>query len=170
MSTRAHYFRLGLFIILGVMVAIGIAIGVGGGKLFKRTLTIETYFNGSVQGLDVGSKVKYRGVLIGEVTQLGFTSTRYELNLPPQQRKPYVYVQARLDLDKAGFNGQLTPALLDKLIAKGLRVRMSAQGITGTYFLEFDYAEPARAVMLPINWQPVHAYIPSSASAVMRPW
>ena len=48
-------------------------LALGAGNVFKRTVTIETYFDESVQGLDVGSAVKYRGVQIGRVTRIGFT-------------------------------------------------------------------------------------------------
>ncbi|HKY01556.1 MAG TPA: MlaD family protein [Burkholderiales bacterium] len=169
MKPKAHYFRVGSFILIGIVLLIALAIALGGGGLFKRTVTIETYFNGTVQGLDVGSKVKYRGVLIGEVTKLGFTSNRYESHLPPTQRKPYVYVEAKLDLEQAGFNTKLDAGLLQRLIDKGLRIRMSAQGITGTYFLEIDYLDPARASPpLPISWQPVNLYLPSGASTVTQ--
>ena len=165
---KAHYFRLGVFILIGIAVIVALVIAFGGGGLFRRTVVIETYFNGTVQGLDVGSKVKYRGVLIGEVTTLGFTSNRYETHLPPTQRKPYVYVEAKLDLEQAGFDTRLDAALLEKLIQKGLRVRMSAQGITGTYFLEIDYLPPERSSKLPFDWQPAHFYIPSGASTVTQ--
>jgi hypothetical protein len=33
---------------------------IGSGRWFQTKLTIETYFNESVQGLDIGSKLKYR--------------------------------------------------------------------------------------------------------------
>ena len=168
MKPKAHYFRVGSFILLGIALLVAVAIALGGGGLFKRTVTIETYFNGTVQGLDVGSKVKYRGVLVGEVTKLGFTSNRYEKRLPPSQRKPYVYVEAKLDLQQAGFETKLDAALFQRLIDKGLRIRMSAQGITGTYFLEIDYLDPVRSPPLPISWQPVNFYLPSGASTVTQ--
>lgn len=166
MTTPARHLRLGVFIVLGVLLIVGLVMALGGGGLFRDTLIIETYFNGSVQGLDVGSKVKYRGVLIGEVTKLGFTANRYQDELPPIQRKPYVYVEARLDLDQSGFDEDIH--LIQDLIDKGLRVRMSAQGITGIYFLEFDYFEPERVPLLPIDWQPEHVYIPSGPSTVTQ--
>lgn len=167
MSTRAHYYRLGVFILIGLVALIALAIAFGGGGLFRSTITVETYFDGTVQGLDVGSKVKYRGVLIGEVTKLGFTSNIYEDHVPPTQRKPYVYVEAKLDPEQAGFKRRMDPELWKRLIEKGLRVRMSAQGITGTYFLEIDYLKVDRET-LPFEWQPRHLYIPSGSSTVTQ--
>ncbi len=39
----------------------------GGGRFFQDEIILETYFDSSVQGLDIGSPFKYRGVTIGEV-------------------------------------------------------------------------------------------------------
>ena len=58
---------------------------------------METYFNESVQGLDIGSKMKYRGVVIGEVTRISFTYVKYEQDKPMTQRKRYVMVEAQLE-------------------------------------------------------------------------
>lgn len=164
MTAGTHHFRLGLFILVGLIALVGVALALGGG-LFRDTLTIETYFNGSVQGLDVGSKVKYRGVLIGEVTRLGFTAAKYQQELPPSERKPYVYVEAQLDLDQVRFARQ--PELIRDFVDKGMRVRMAAQGITGIYFLELDYFDPDVPV-LAVPWKPEHVHIPSGPSTVTQ--
>ena len=84
MSAQANYFKLGLFVI-GAMVALAscssLIIGIGT-LVPVEASSIETYFNESVQGLDVGSKVKYRGVVVGEVTRIGFTYIKYQLDKP----------------------------------------------------------------------------------------
>ena len=55
---------------IGALVAgILVLVIIGTGRFFERKVIIETYFKESVQGLDIGSKLKYRGVTIGEVTQ-----------------------------------------------------------------------------------------------------
>ena len=62
MSLRANYFKLGLFVIGALVSGVILLIVIGSGRWFQPKLTIETYFNESVQGLDIGSKLKYRGV------------------------------------------------------------------------------------------------------------
>ncbi|MEO5701316.1 MAG: MlaD family protein, partial [Casimicrobiaceae bacterium] len=76
MSANANYFKLGLFVIAGVGAAIALLLIIGSGRYFQPRVVIETYFNESVQGLDIGSKVKYRGVVIGDVTAISFTYVR----------------------------------------------------------------------------------------------
>ena len=79
MSLRANYYKLGLFVIGAVASGVAILLIVGSGRWFTPRLTVETYFNESVQGLDIGSKLKYRGVVIGDVTRITFTYTQYQL-------------------------------------------------------------------------------------------
>jgi paraquat-inducible protein B len=49
-------------------------------------------------------------------------------------------------------------------IEKGLRIRLAPQGITGTNYLEIDYADPKTNPELPVSWEPDHVYIPSTQS------
>ena len=50
-------------------------------------------------------------------------------------------------------------------VERGMRVRSAPQGITGTNYLEMDYVEPPPP-LLPIDWTPDNAYIPSTQSTV----
>ena len=70
MSQRANYFKLGLFVIGAIAAGIIVLIIIGTGRFLQKRVTIETYFNESVQGLDIGSKMKYRGVDVGQVTRI----------------------------------------------------------------------------------------------------
>lgn len=51
----------------------------GAGNLSKN-LILETYFDESIQGLDVGSIVKFRGVKIGTVKEITFVQDKYKLD------------------------------------------------------------------------------------------
>lgn len=168
MSAQANYFKLGLFVIGATIALVLLVLIVGSGRWFQSKTVIETYFNESVQGLDIGSKVKYRGVSVGEVTRIGFTYDRYQLDKPIEERQRYVLVEAtilgRLIGSRAG--AEITrPETVHMEIEKGLRVRLAPQGITGTNYLEIDYVDPKLNPELPISWVPDHEYIPSTRSA-----
>ncbi len=141
---------------------------IGSGRAFQQKITIETYFNESVQGLDIGSKVKYRGVVIGEVTKISFTYVRYQLDKPMSERLRYVLVEAQLQPKLLGGKRGLRdhrPRGGKAEVARGLRVRSAPQGITGTNYLEMDYIEPPPP-LLPFDWTPDNVYIPSAPSTV----
>lgn len=164
MSRKTNYFKLGVFIIAAVVIAIAIVLALGAGNIFKSTTTIETYFDESVQGLDVGSAVKYRGVQIGRVTKIGFTFNRYQLEVPLQNRKPYVLVEAELQPQLIGVGAASEPERLKEMIAAGLRARLASVGITGTAYLEIDFVDPKANPPLTITWVPLTVYIPSAPS------
>jgi ABC-type transporter Mla subunit MlaD len=167
-SRNANYFKLGLFVIGAVIAGILVLTIIGTGRWFRPRTTIETYFNESVQGLDLGSKMKYRGVTIGEVTRISFTYVQYELDKPMNQRKRYVLVEAQIEPRLVGgraANDITTPESSKMEVERGLRVHLAPQGITGTDYLELDYTDNP-APTLPIDWTPDHIYIPSTPSTV----
>jgi ABC-type transporter Mla subunit MlaD len=172
MAVKANYFKLGLFVIGAIVVGVLVLLIIGSGRWFQPRITIETYFNESVQGLDIGSKVKYRGVVIGEVTRISFTYTRYQQDKPMSERLRYVLVEAQLQPQLLGGRaaaGDITsPQNAALEVERGLRVRIAPQGITGTNYLEMDYVNPEGNAPLPIDWQPVFTYIPSAPSTVAQ--
>jgi ABC-type transporter Mla subunit MlaD len=169
MSRDANYFKLGLFVIGAVIAGIMVLTIIGTGRWLKSRTTIETYFNESVQGLDIGSKMKYRGVVIGEVTRISFTYVVYEQDKPMNQRKRYVLVEAQIEPRLVGgkaANDITSPESSKLEVERGLRIHLAPQGITGTNYLELDYVDTPAAPVLPIDWVPDHIYIPSTPSTV----
>src|ERR1051325_3624653 len=122
---NASYFKVGAFIIIAtVLCVIGIVL-LGGGAFFKKKDTIETYIDESVQGLDVGSPVKFRGVPRGEVDQITLTNVVY-----PTQRR---YVLVRVGITAHVFDFPLNDAQDPRFLAqiqRGLRLRLAPQGLT----------------------------------------
>ncbi len=171
MSLKANYFKLGMFVVGAVVAGAMLIVVVGSGRWFQPRITIETYFNESAQGLDIGSKVKYRGVVIGDVTKISFTYVTYQQDKPMRDRLRYVLVQAQLQprlLGGRSAAGDLTSPENFKIEAeRGLRARLAPQGITGTSYLEIDYVEPPPPE-LPFDWVPEHPYVPSAPSTVLQ--
>jgi ABC-type transporter Mla subunit MlaD len=170
-AATTRYFKLGLFVLGAVVLFIAITLIVGSGNFGRSRTKMETYFNESVQGLDIGSKVKYRGVSVGEVTLISFTNTRYEQDKHPTERKQYVMVETGLDSKlvsgRLGDVGQRDGAFQQQ-IERGLRVRLNPQGITGTSYLEIDFLDPTTNKPLAIDWHPSNLYIPSAPSTVKQ--
>ena len=171
MSQKANFFKLGLFVIGAIVAGVVVLTIIGTGKFLQKRVTIETYFNESVQGLDIGSKMKYRGVEVGQVTKITFTYVNYEQDKPMSDRKRYVLVEAQIQPKLVGGRaaGDLTsPESTAAEVEKGLRIRLAPQGITGTSYLEVDYLDPAQNPPVPIDWVPSNIYIPSAPSTVAQ--
>jgi ABC-type transporter Mla subunit MlaD len=165
---RAGYFRLGLFTLGAIAIAVAFVVAFGAGRWFRPKAEIETYFNESVQGIDVGTAIKYRGVTVGQVSKIGFTYTVYEQDKAPAERSPYVMIEAVVYTRELSGRGEIEPNVIQGLIDNGLRVQMAAQGLTGAFYLELDFVDPKRNPPLPIAWEPAHLYIPSARSTVGR--
>ncbi|WP_432721756.1 MlaD family protein [Jeongeupia wiesaeckerbachi] len=169
MTPRQSHIRLGLFVTLAVALTLVLLIAFGAGRWFSNAPVLETYFNESVKGLDVGSSVRYRGVAIGEVSKIGFTAVKYpEAAADSSWRQHYVLIEMRLRPETLGprADATLNQAALDQEIARGLRVRIAPQGLTGANYIEIDYVEGGQSPILPINWKPAALYVPSARSTV----
>lgn len=167
MATDSKYFRLGLFVLVGLLLMAGLAIVFGLGALFTKTIPAESYFNESVEGLEQGSAVKYRGVSVGRVSQIGFLPDAYPEVVGPPER----YVLVRMDIRQRVAETLSAEELgrnLEERIARGLRIRLTTQGLTGVAYLEIDYLDPERNPLLPITWKPETLYIPSAPSTFSR--
>lgn len=159
----AQYYRLGIFVLIGAAALVALILIFGARNLFTKTMTIETYIKESVQGLDVGAPVRFRGVRMGQVTSISLSGKLYESETPLIDRKLYVVVRM-----------QITPptnedpeAYFEKMVRDGLRAQIRGQGITGVNYMELDFVkDPASLRVLPYNWKPEYTVIPSQPSPV----
>ena len=162
MSAKPAFFRIGLFISGGVVLLVAAILVFGGGQMFRPKITMETYIEGSVQGIDLGSPVKFRGVLIGKVTQISFAFTEYDVKATDGLFNYVVlFMEINREVFPNMFNENLTP-MLNRGIEQGLRVRIEPQGITGLNYLNIDYFDPRRFPAIWPPWKPQTYYIPSA--------
>ncbi len=171
MRTKTNFFKIGLFVIAATIIAIIGIVVLGAGALFREEVIVETYFDDSVQGLDVGSPVKYRGVQIGRINSISLASSVY---YRPGQKNgsiasKYIVVQIAVFPQSYNLGGDLDfIEALKGEVRQGLRVRLMPQGVTGTAFLEADYLDARRNPPLPFDWEPENPYIPSAPSTITR--
>ena len=167
MAKPSTNIKVGIFVLVALALIVGGIIVLGGGTFFRQTEQAETYIDESVQGLDVGSPVKFRGVQIGRVTRIGFVRSEYRDEGKPELER---LVLVRFDLYPQTF-GAAPGTVQDQLkrgIERGLRVRLAQQGLTGTEYLEADYNSPELYPPLPITWEPNALYIPSAPSRLSQ--
>jgi paraquat-inducible protein B len=84
MSNKANPTRIGLFVVLSALLLVtGITL-FGGGKFFSNKNIAIVYFDGSLQGLNVGAPVAYQGITIGEIKeiQLDINTDTFQITIP----------------------------------------------------------------------------------------
>ena len=159
MNRNANFFKLGLFVISAFALCAIFLVIFGAGTFFKKELLAETCFNESVQGLSVGSEVKYKGIQIGTVKSITSAAQMY------QTKSDYVLVTIALQQDiSMGQTGETAARRMQKAIDDGLTIRLSFKGLTGAAYLETDYDETTPQNSLDISWTPTNLYIPSKQS------
>ncbi|WP_437751774.1 MlaD family protein [Sorangium sp. So ce1389] len=159
MSSPTNYFKIGLFVLLGLAAAFATAVAFGANQVERQTLAYYTYFNESVQGLDVGSPVKYRGVTIGTVAAI---------EIAPDRR--HVQVGAELDLEsirRLGLTETAPPGEGGPVrfsVPPELRTQLQSQGITGVKFLALDFFDLEDNPLPQLPFETPANYIPAAPS------
>jgi len=130
----------------------------GARSYFEPTSLFETYIQGDVTGLAVGSAVELRGVRVGKVTHIDFSWTEYEVTQPS-----YIVVEFEMRNDIAPLpHGAARNELLQSAIRRGLRARVKGKGITGTSILSLEYLNPGENPPVQVPWTPKYTYVPSA--------
>jgi len=162
MTQNANYFKLGLFVIISFGLGAAFLIALGAGQFLKTETLAETCFDESVQGLDIGSEVKYKGVKIGTVKNITTPARFYNI------QSNYVLVTFSLSEHcYVGQTGKTNAIRIKKAIAEGLSIHLSFKGLTGAAYLEIDYSGLPETP-LDITWQPTNIYVPSRKSSIKR--
>ncbi len=159
MTQKTNFFKLGLFVMIAFGLGAAFLIVFGAGQFFKKELIAETCFDESVQGLSVGSEVKYKGIKIGSVKAITSAARVY------QTKSDYVLVRISLeDGISLGQTGDTTHTRILNAIKDGLTIRLSFKGLTGAAYLETDYTKTPLDDTIDISWAPKNIYIPSEKS------
>ena len=146
MASQKTKFAVGLFVAIGITLAILVTIWLGMSRFLQKGRFYVTYFDESVQGLDVDSPVKYRGVFTGRVQSI---------SVAPDSKLIKVILKIE--------SGQR----LDQNIVAQLK----SVGITGSMFVELDQkraGEPDRSPSLSFPSEyPIIASKPSEISGIL---
>jgi paraquat-inducible protein B len=165
MNTRTLYLRVGMLVIAGVLLAVGFVLFLAGNRGGATAVVYETYSRESVQGLDVGAPVRYRGVPIGRVTEIKLASAEYRPVAGIAFTEAFRLVLVRFAVDQSQLGHVLT---LEEAIRLGLRARITAQGITGVNYVELDFVDPERFPVSTVPWTPQYPMLPSIPSTVAQ--
>lgn len=144
MAKAANTKLIGLFVLAGIALIVVTIVVFGGGRLFQPTRAIVMFFTASVQGLSVGSPLMFRGVPVGQVTDIDLFYdtvtlnflTRVEANLFPE------------NIHKIGEDATLPDKQFKRLIEAGLRAQLIPVSlVTGQLGVGLEMVPDAPAVL-----------------------
>jgi phospholipid/cholesterol/gamma-HCH transport system substrate-binding protein len=138
--------KLGLLVVLGLLAGAAAVLVLGLRE--PASDTYHTYFDESVQGLERGAVVKYRGVRIGKVSSIGVAP---DLELVDVELAISRDSSRAIDLSRADLRAQLV-----------------VFGITGVKLIDLDFASPTTPKPPTLKFAPPARYIPSQPSLLER--
>ncbi len=160
MSERAHEFKIGAFVLFGVALILAGLVAFAFSRDVEPVYRFETYVDGDVDGLSVGSAVKLRGVDVGQVTSIRFSWNDYPPGNPRCVVIRFTIAKSQAPIQTGGDEG----GKLQEAVETGLRATVQGQGITGTSVLALKYVNPKQYPPMEVSWTPKTLYIPSAPS------
>lgn len=146
MQKNKTYKMVGLFVLTGFLVFSAIIFHYVGKKFASDdSQYVVLYFEESIQGLNVGSSVVFKGVEVGQVAKISLIT-----NLQSGTFKMPVFITFKRNRSFQMKDGkEATPEeILHSLIEKGLRARLiSANYLTGQLMIELDMDPSAPAIL-----------------------
>ena len=168
MSKKANKTIIGAFVIVAVALVI-IAITIfGSGRFFSARGAYVLYFGGSIKGLNVGAPVSFRGVKVGQVTDINVIfnpkdySATIEVFIETDPRRISI---AKTETLVATITAQTERVnMMKELIAKrGLKAQLQLQSlVTGLLEVELDFY-PGTPIRL-VGTDPTQVEIPTVPS------
>jgi phospholipid/cholesterol/gamma-HCH transport system substrate-binding protein len=147
MATLKTKFSVGLFLICGMAVLIIGIIWLGMSNYLEKGRFYVAYFDESVQGLDVDSPVKYRGVHIGRV---------HSISVAPDDRLIEVVLKIESNMEPSGNT-------------KNLIAKLKSVGITGLMFIELERLDQKTVLTKPtFTFKPEYPVIPTRPSEISK--
>jgi paraquat-inducible protein B len=142
MAKKGSLFAIGVFVVSALALFMVTLIVLLRGSFFSNMTSVVFYFNGSLNGLDIGSAVKFKGVRIGNVRAIDIVyDSDNGIAIP---------VIAEIDTNIFSPSAQLlSKSERDQFYQvqtmNGLAAKLSMESfVTGKLFVELDYYRPSK--------------------------
>jgi paraquat-inducible protein B len=134
----------GAFVLVGTALAVGAVVVFGSGDIFKKKVPCVMFFDGNINGLTVGSKVKFRGVPVGSVVGI-------DMPIKIADGVARIPVYAELSQGRTYTRQALivTHDRIEEIVANGMRARLDTESLlTGLLYVDLDVQPSEPAVLI----------------------
>jgi len=157
MSKPVNPYTIGAFLVGSLTLLIAGILIFGGGQFFKQKTEYVIYFEGTLNGLNVGAPVTLQGVRIGAVKEI---SLELDKKFSRLNKPVVVEIDPAVVLDSSGNPFQAASSLkqrqknADKLIEAGLRAQLQTQSLlTGLLYIECNFFPDQPAILRGVNYK-----------------
>jgi paraquat-inducible protein B len=169
MSKPVNPYTIGAFLVGSLALLIVAILIFGGGQMLKKKSEYVIYFDGALNGLNVGAPVKLQGVQIGAVKEI---SLELDQKVTRISKPVVIEIDPAVLLDSSGHPLQAAATLKErrenakKLIDAGIKAQLQTQSLlTGLLYVEFNffYYKPVKLTGLNYKDLPELPSIPTTA-------
>lgn len=138
---QANVKSIGAFVIIAVLLVVAAVFYFGSQDFFKAERRFVAYFDSSVNGLNVGAPVKFRGIEIGQVESIEGVYDPKRMSLTPRVILViFPETMQNAELQEGEYN------LFKPLVQNGMRGSLESQSLlTGQLYVSLDF-HPDQAI------------------------
>ncbi len=160
MSKNTSNVTIGAFVVGALVLLLGMLLVMGSGSWRANRDDVVMVFDGSVKGLNRGAPVAFRGVQIGQVTDINLIFDTNQIELTTE-------VEAIITSDNMTVMGMDDESYIDDLIERGLRAQLLSQSmLTGLLYIQLDFHPDSELALPPV--QSEYDQIPTIPSELER--
>ena len=138
MGSKISPTMIGAFVVGAIVLVIAGVLLFGGGKFFQEKLPYVLFFDSSVEGLNTGAPVVFRGVQVGQVTAITALADPQTFDLRIKVSIELVRGVIKVGVEQQHFQDQ--HQALERLIQRGVRASLRMQSfVTGLLFVALDF-------------------------------
>lgn len=143
MSRKANPVYIGAFVFVALILSVATVVVVASVEFFAKNEQYVLYFESSVNGLEMGAPVKFKGVPVGRVTDIRIRWNQEDIDT-------HIPVFIEIDTENLANRLGVTVDLADEeeyrmqVMRAGLRGQLQIQSlISGNLYIELDYIPDA---------------------------
>ncbi len=138
MSKKANPTVIGIFVLGALVLAVAGVVFIGSIQFLSQKETFILYFDESVNGLEVGAPVKFKGVPIGQATDIRI---RWNQDEDSDHVPVFIEIDVSRLMSRLGVDVDLTDEeVYNAQVNAGLRANLVLESlITGLLYIELDY-------------------------------
>jgi paraquat-inducible protein B len=161
---EASKLKLGLFISCGTVLFILCLLALGLSNIFEQKYQFFTIFDESVQGLENGAEIKYKGVKIGQVKKISVWKKRY-VRVDMEYEPDAVFSENVSQLESKQERVRAVQEFLGEEVSKGLRCTLEISSLaTGLKFIELTHIDHSRKLEVKVDIANKDGYLPAMKS------
>src|SRR6266446_7581952 len=138
MGSKISPTTIGAFVVGAIVLVVAGALLFGGGKFLQEKLPYVLFFDSPVEGLNVGAPVIFRGVQVGQVTDVSAIADPQTFEIMIRVKIELVRGVVKVGASGGRFKDQYQA--YQGLVQKGVRASLRMQSfVTGLLFVALDF-------------------------------